>query len=132
MAETSDNAAKGVVASIQRILERVLATVHNRIELFGVEFQEERRRLVRLFLLSAGIIAFGVLSLSMLTLAVLLAAGPEHRCAAALGLGIAYLAGAVILTWILGVRLKHWHSFEATRQELQKDREWLKEEHPGT
>jgi uncharacterized membrane protein YqjE len=130
MSEDSERHASGLVASLHRLLARVAAVAHNRLELLVVELQEERRRVVCVFLMAGALLGLGGMAVVLLTYAVLLAAGAEHRVLAASVLGVAYLLGAVAMGWGLRVRLRTWPPFAATRNELHKDREWLEGRNP--
>ena len=57
----------GVWASLKRILDTLLATAQNRIELFAVELQEEKCRLVEAILCAAAVMAFGMMTLTLVT-----------------------------------------------------------------
>src|SRR5215213_11354604 len=59
MSETNN----GLFASVKRFADLTLATAHNRVELFSVELQEEKCRVVQAILLTAGAIALSVSAL---------------------------------------------------------------------
>lgn len=107
------------------MLRLIVAIVSNRVELLAVELQEERSRLVGALVLAAAVVVFCLLTLVMLTFTIVLAAGEEHRLAAAIGTTLVYLVAALAAFWRLRVRLKHWSAFSATLSELRKDRAWL-------
>lgn len=115
----------GPLATAKRLLRLVAAIVNNRIELLAVELQEEGYRLVGAVVLAAAVVVFCLLTLVMLTFTIVLAAGEEHRLAAAIGTTIVYLVAALAAFWRLRVRLKNWSPFSATLNELRKDRAWL-------
>ena len=45
----------GVFASLRRVCDTALATVYNRVELVAVEMQEEKERLIRIFIVAANV-----------------------------------------------------------------------------
>jgi uncharacterized membrane protein YqjE len=128
-ATDKDNAAPGLMASLKRLLHTMAATVRNRVELFAVELEEDRLRLIDTLLLAAAVVVFSLLTLVMLTFSALLLASEEHRLAVAAIIAAVYLLVAVGAFWRLRMKLRNWQAFSATRAELQKDREWLEGEH---
>ena len=62
----------GVWASLKRIGDTLLATVQNRVELFAVELQEEKCRLVEAILCAAALASFGMMTLSLVTFTVVI------------------------------------------------------------
>jgi uncharacterized membrane protein YqjE len=97
----------------------------NRSELLMVELQEERERLRAIIFLVAGIAVLGFLGGITLTVLIALTVG-KYALEALFILTAIYLCGAMFL-YIKLARLLHDHeSFSATRDQLDKDREWLK------
>ena len=125
MSEERDNAAPGLLASAERLLRRLAAVVHNRVELLVVEAQETQLRLFSLLLFTAAIVVCGLMTQAMLALAIVLAVGQEHRVAAAAVIAGLYLLATVVFYWRLRIKLRNWSAFSATQAELRKDREWL-------
>lgn len=122
------DAPEGLLASFQRVLRTLLALVQNRFELFAVEWQEERTRLVEALLLAAGVVIVGALSLVMVTLTIVVIFWETHRLAVMISLTVTYVAGAAFLFWNLRRRLKDWTPFAATVDELRKDARCLDRE----
>jgi uncharacterized membrane protein YqjE len=58
----------GVWTSLKRIVDTLLAAAQNRVELFTVELQEEKGRVVECILCTAALVAFGMMALSLVTL----------------------------------------------------------------
>lgn len=125
MTDKADNPRPGVIVSIKRLLRNSVAIVHNRIELFAVELQEERARFLGVLLLAAIITVLALLTLVMLTFTILLAVGEGNRFLAAVIITIVYFVATVTGGLALRARLKNWSMFAATRDELRKDRAWL-------
>ena len=125
MTDKPDNTRPGVIVSIKRLLRNSVAIVHNRIELFAVELQEERARFLGVLLLAAIIAVLALLTLVMLTFTILLAVGEGNRFLAAVIITAVYFVATVAGVLALRARLKNWSMFSATRDELRKDREWL-------
>jgi len=127
MEDKPDNARPGLVTSAKRLLYTLAAIARNRIELLMVELQEERLRFLDLLLLAAAVVVFGLMTLVMLTFAVLLLASEENRLAVTVVITGVYLLAMLLAFWRLRARLKEWSAFSATRAELQKDLAWLED-----
>lgn len=115
----------GLIDTIKRLARTLAATVHNRVELLVLEFQEEGIRLVGALLLAGFTVLFTGLGLIMGMFTILLAVAPEQRATAALIMTLALLALAIAAGVWLWSRLKNWSAFSGTRAELRKDKEWL-------
>lgn len=127
---SSEPKSGGFIDSVKRVGESTLALLHNRLQLFSVELQEEKYRLLQALLwLSSGVILiFLGLAMGVATLAMLV------YCQ----WGVPGLAGLTVLLLIIGAvvlavmwnRLKSSGTpFSATLQELKKDGEWLQRKH---
>ena len=127
MSDDTDNPAptRGVLDSIKSLARTAVATFHNRVELFVLEFQEESTRFLGVLLLAGTVLLFCGLALIMGMFAVLLLVNEQHRPMAALIMTFVMLGGAGIAAARLWAKLKNWSAFSSTRAELQKDREWL-------
>jgi uncharacterized membrane protein YqjE len=117
---------RGVFESLRRLCDTGLALVQNRVELFAVEIQEEKERLVRLLVLAAAAVFLANTAVIVLTLTVVFIAGEDARVPVLIGLSVAYLLAATGAFLLLR---KHLRSapppFDTTVSELKKDREWL-------
>jgi uncharacterized membrane protein YqjE len=118
---------QGILSSLQRLLRTLLSIAQNRLELVLVEVQEERTRVVEAFLLVAGVVAFGCMTLMLITFAVVAVFWENHRVAVLGSLSLLYLVVTLVAYWRLRHRLKHWPAFSATLAELKKDKAWLDE-----
>jgi len=125
--ETS-NASVGQLATTSKTFARRLLTVgDNRLELFAVEIQEERERLLRVFLLALGAVACGLLACLALTAALVIALWAWSPVIVLLTLtGLYVVAAAALYYWLTGV-LRHWHSFSASLDQIRKDRACLEQ-----
>lgn len=115
----------GVWTSLKRLLDGVLATAQNRIELFAVELQEEKCRLVEALLCAAAVATFGIMTLSLLTFTIVVLFWDNGRLAALGCLGVLHLAGTALAWRALQLRLKRGSAFAGTVEELKKDRSCL-------
>jgi len=117
MAETEPT---GVLTSLRRVVQLIGTTLLNRVELFAVEFQEERYRLVELMLLVGGALVLGLLSLIIFSGVIVFAFASEYRIYVAAGLGLVYLASGIALG-LRTRRLLREQPFNETVQQVKKD-----------
>ena len=115
---------------MKRVGEFALALLHNRLQLFAVELQEEKYRVLQavLWLCSGVILIFLGLAMGVGTLALLVYC--QWGVPGLAVLTILLLAiGAVVLA-VMWNRLKSSGTpFSGTLQELKKDSEWLRRKH---
>ncbi|WP_374592551.1 phage holin family protein [Aquabacterium sp.] len=116
----------GLYGSLLQLLATLLALLHNRIELFSVELEEEKIRVLRV--LAWGAAAFLLLGMGMASLAALIAVAlwAEHRVLA-LGLITLMFVAAGVAALRVAAR---WVSapsglFAASLAELRRDRDEL-------
>ena len=117
----------GLTAPFRRLLEAVTGFLSSKLELFSIEWQEEKRRIVELLILASIALLFGVLALGLLTFSLVALFWETHRFLALFGLSALYLLIAAGLL----VRLRRKASlstkvFEATVEELKKDTAWIR------
>ncbi|MCU0770524.1 MAG: phage holin family protein [Verrucomicrobia bacterium] len=120
----------GLVDSVKRVGEGILALLHNRLQLLSVELQEEKHRVLQAGLwLCIGVMLI-FLGLAMGVGAVALVVHCWWGLAGLFGLALLLLlVGAVVLA-VMWNRLKSSGApFSGTLEELKKDREWLRGKH---
>lgn len=111
---------------IQSMMDTCLALLSDHFELFLIELQHEKRKLVGL--VAMGIVcAFSLMMVAIVgTALVVLAVGPAHRWVAGIGFLVFYAVVAGGAGWMLWSRLREvLPMFSTTLEELEKDREWL-------
>lgn len=109
----------------RRIAQRALTWGGNRIELFMVEVQEERKHLLHILFLGVLAATLGLLAFLALSGAVVLYFWNFSPLAVLLGLTLVYALGAVILYHrVLSIQ-NQWKAFTASLDQLEKDRLWL-------
>ncbi len=104
----------GVWASLNRGLDVLLASAQNRLELFVVELQEEKCRLVEVIVCAAAVVALGLMSLSLVTLTVVVLCWENGLLPALAGLSVLYLLGTALAWRALQARLKARSAFADT------------------
>jgi uncharacterized membrane protein YqjE len=123
--EESPVSLKQLAASSKDCARRLLTIGENRLELFTVEVQEERERLLRAVLLALGVAAFGLLAGLTLTAAIVVMLW-NHSPATVLGaLTLLYAGTAVWLCLRLTGLMRDWHTLPASLDQLRKDRACL-------
>lgn len=117
----------GVFGSVRRMADACLSSVHNRVELFGLELQEEKIRLVRLLLWTGAALFASFLAITVITIAVVMFFPPANR---PLVVGI-FAALYAIIAILLGLKLRSEVKdapppLADTTAELKKDLEALR------
>ena len=124
----ADEPKPGVWASLKRILDTLLATTQNRIELFAVELQEEKRRMVEALLCAAAFAAFGMMTLSLVTFTIVVLFWESGRLVALAVLIVLHLVGTGLAWRALKSRLQCKGAFADTLDEIKQDRSCLETE----
>src|SRR5215204_3003613 len=86
---------RGVLQSLRGFGDAVLALVQNRLELFGVEVQEQKERLIRLLVLTAVMVFLGNMAAVVVTVTIVVLAGEGARGPVLIGLSVIYVGAAV-------------------------------------
>lgn len=118
MSETNN----GIFASVKRLADLTLATAHNRVELFAVELQEEKCRLIQALLLAAAGIALGVTALTLVTITVVVLFWENGRVPALCVLSGLFVVGSFLVLRGLKKLMASAPGFRHTLAELEKDR----------
>jgi uncharacterized membrane protein YqjE len=119
-------ASDGVLGSLRRLLDTGLSIGQNRLELLAVELQEEKLRLVQIFILVSAVVAFALMSLTMLSLTLVVLFWESSRLAVLGGLSLFYLLATGASWRVLSKRLGRQSApFSGSVAEMKKDKEWL-------
>jgi len=114
-----------LAANSKQFARRLLTIGENRLELFTVEVQEERERLLRAFLMALGVAAFGLLAGLALTAAIVVGLWAWSHVAVLLALTCLYGAAGICLYRRLTGLLRDWQTLSASLDQLRKDRACL-------
>lgn len=123
----------GLWASASRLLLTLVQMVESRVELFAVEWQEQKLRLVEVLVYTSVAVFLGGLSLVMVTITVVFASWehPTARLVALIVMTLLYIAGAVAAACRLRHLVKHAEMpFAESLGQLKKDRACLDEPTP--
>jgi uncharacterized membrane protein YqjE len=116
----------GIMESLRRLGRTGVAVVQNRIELFSVEIEEQKVRVVRLLVLAGAAIFLGNTFLLTVSATIVVMVGETARVPVLIGLSVIYFASAL---WAFLALRKELRSapppFQETVSELRKDSQWL-------
>lgn len=116
----------GIFASLRRLGDAGLALLQNRAELFAVELEEQKIRLIRLLVLVAVAVFFANTAILVITATIIFIVSPGARVQVMIGLSLFYFLAAAAAFLILRKELKEAPPpFEGTVNEIKKDRQWL-------
>ena len=127
--EPATPASAGFLHSLRSLGDGLLATVQDRLELFSVELQEEKFRLVQIFVWISAAIFTGMMALAFASLTLVYLFWASARLAVLGGLTVFY-AGALVAIIIAFRRFiaRQPRPFPATRQEIGEDRACIRNE----
>jgi uncharacterized membrane protein YqjE len=113
--------------SLRALGDNLLASAQDRIELFALELQEEKCRLVRTFVFVIAVVFLCMMAILFASLTAVYLFWDSARLGVLGGLTVVY-AGAFVVA-IIALR-RHWarqpRPFSATQQELMEDRECIR------
>ena len=92
----------GLFGSVRRVADTCVSSIHNRVELFALELQEEKLRLVRLLLWTGAALFSAFLAMTVITIAVVYLVPEEGRKIAITGFGLLY----AIIAGVLAMKLR--------------------------
>ncbi len=123
MSETN-NHSPGLGTLLGRLTRTGVGALQNRVELLALEWREERLRMTEMMAWTVALLFLAMLGMLLLTATIIFLFPSEWRIYDAAGFTLFYLGGAVGAWFGLRKILKH-EPFEATIDELKKDRAWL-------
>lgn len=112
----------GLFSSVRRVADTCVSSVHNRVELFALELQEEKIRLVRLLLWTGAALFAAFLAITVITLAVVMLIPDDKQKIAISGFGLLYGIVAIIVALKLRSEVRNAPPpLNDTLSELKKD-----------
>jgi uncharacterized membrane protein YqjE len=116
----------GFFGLVRKLALTSLSALENRGELFLVELQEEKNKIIEMFIWVAAVCFLGFMFVVVLTATVILLFPPDLRVYVAGGFCLLYLVGAVLSLLNLKALIKSATlPFQETISEVKKDRQWL-------
>jgi len=123
--DENETVRPGVLEILHRLGATFLGILQNRLELLVLELQEERHRLFHALLLTAAIVALGLVTLALAAFALVVVVWKEFGVIGLITLSGLSLVSTLLAYWRLRVRLKKWPFLSGTLAELKKDRACL-------
>jgi uncharacterized membrane protein YqjE len=122
-----ETATPGFLGSFRVLGDSLLATVQDRLELFSVELQEEKFRLIQTFIWISAAVFTGMMAITFASLTLVYLFWESARLAVLGGLTVFY-AGALVAIIIAFRRYiaRAPSPFSATRQEIGEDRSCIR------
>ncbi|MCX6955347.1 MAG: phage holin family protein [Verrucomicrobia bacterium] len=121
--ETAPPASDGIIGSFRTLGHGLLSTVHDRVELFSLELQEEKFRLIQTFIWICAAVFSGMMAITFVSLTLVFFFWESARLAVLGGVTLFYVGAFVAI--VVGFRrfiARLPTPFAATRQELSEDR----------
>jgi uncharacterized membrane protein YqjE len=120
---TPPSSSAGFMGALRTLGDGLMATVHDRLELFSLELQEEKFRLIRTFCWISAALFTAMMTVMLGSLTVVYLFWESARLAVLGGLTLLY---AMALIAIIGAFRRHLASlprpFSATLEEISEDR----------
>jgi len=120
----SNQHSPGLLSIAGRLARTGIGAIQTRIELFAVEWEEERTRLMGTVFWAATFILLGVLAVLLFTATIILLFPQDLRVYAVAGFAVLYLIGA-IGAWIGLRRILDHQPFAESIDQAKKDRAWV-------
>ena len=119
--DSTPEKTEGIRPTLKRLARTVVAIAGNRFELLALEVHEARLRLIEALLWVTAVLAFGLMTLALITATVLVLFWENHKEAALVSCSAFYLVITLASFWQLNRRLRNWPAFSATLEEIKKD-----------
>jgi len=117
----------GIFESLRSLGRTGLVAAQNRIELFSVELEEQKARLVKVLLLVVAAVFLANTAILAVSVTIVVLVGEPARIPVLICLSVLYLLAAVWACLALRKELRAAsRPFHDTISELKKDADWLK------
>src|SRR5882762_5354230 len=127
--ETARHAEPGFLTSIRTLADSLLGSVHDRLELVTVELQEEKHRLIQMFIWISAAIFTGMMAVAFASITLVYLFWDSARIAVLGGLTLLYIGSAVAI--VVGLKrhiAREPKPFAATLEEIKHDRACIRPE----
>lgn len=114
----------GLASLVRKTLGTGLGALQNRGELFMVELQEEKSRLIKLVAFGVGAVFLGIMTLLLITGAIIFLVPEKYRLYAVGGFAALYLIATIVAT-VSAKNLLKRIPFGDTLAEFKKDSELM-------
>lgn len=121
--ETAAPAGKGILNSLRSLSDNLLATLQDRLALLSVELQEEKFRLVQIFIWISAAIFTAMMAIAFASLTLVYAFWESARLAVLGGLTLLYVSALIVIVVAFRRFLaRQPKPFAATLSEIKGDR----------
>jgi uncharacterized membrane protein YqjE len=125
--ETPPPAPTGYLSSLRSLGDSLLASVQDRFELFTIELQEEKLRLIQAFIWISAAVFAGMMAITFASLTLVYLFWESARLAVLVGLTLLYSAAfAVIIVAFRRYVRRQPNPFSGTLHEIRQDRECIR------
>jgi len=127
--DTATRSTSGVLGALRALGDGLLGGVQRRLELFSIELQEEKYRLLQTVVWVGAAVFLAMLAVVFSSLALVYLFWDSARLAVLGGLAVFYTGALAVVLLVLRRFLRHQPSpFAATLHEFGKDRECMRKE----
>ncbi len=127
--ENSSPPPAGFMGALSALGDGLIASLQDRIELFSVELQEEKYRLIQTFIWISAAIFTGMIAITFASLTLVYLFWESARLAVLGGLTLFYAGALIAIILALRRYLSRQPSpFNATLQEIKEDRSCIRSE----
>jgi Predicted membrane protein len=122
-------ATGGLLGSVRGLIDSVLFSARERLELFSLELREEKLRAIQLFVWVCAAVFAGIMAITFASLAIVYLFWETARLAVLIGFAVVYAGGFVaILRYCRKLISQQPRPFDATIAELTQDRACIRKE----
>lgn len=126
---SSRTSASTFVGSLRALGERLLGTVKDRVELFSLELQEEKFRLIQIFIWISAAIFTGMMTVMFASITIVYLFWESARLTALVSITLLYGLALLVIVWAFRRYLaRQPKPFAATLQELSEDQACIRKE----
>jgi len=126
---TAPSAPSGFLGSLRSLGDGLLASAHDRLELFSVELQEEKFRLIQTFIWISAAVFTGMMAITFASLTLVYLFWESARLAVLGGLTAFYAGGLWVIVYAFRRYLaRQPKPFAATLHEIGEDRACIRTE----
>jgi uncharacterized membrane protein YqjE len=127
--DTATSGPVGYLRSLRSLGDGLLASVQDRLQLFTVELQEEKFRLIQTFIWISAAVFTGMMAVTFASLTLVYLFWDSARLAVLGGLAVLYAAAlGVIIIAFRRYRARQPNPFAATLHEIGEDRACIRTE----
>ena len=124
--ENTRGVASGLLGSVRVLADNLLGSVQDRLELISVELQEEKQRLIQIFVWISAAIFTGMMAIAFASFTVVFLFWESARIPALVGVTVLYSMAAIVIVFTFRRMLaRQPRPFAGSLQELKNDRECI-------